>query len=694
MSLVKIIALPGICKVDSDYSAGQQRGFNNSRVASGRYRDMNFARFVAGLPEKIAGWSTVLSSQMTGVPRGMKDWWDSSQDVHIAIGTNLKLYFYLASTNVFTDITPLRGILTGTLTNPYTTVVGKTITVNHTAHGLQTGDYVMLTASAAIGGVTVSGVFNPITRTDANNYTIQAISAPVTPTLPGGGSVTYTYYRITLTNPFTAVSGNLVTVTHANHGAVNNDFVTIGGATAIGGVTPSGEYQISQVTTNTYVITLSSAPSSPTLPGGGTPNFQYDINSGTADSIQQLGYGVGSYSGSQGYSQPTTSGIWNPARTWSIDSYGQQIIANPVNGGIYVWEHDIGGRAFPLYNAPSALAIFVTTERFLIALGVSTGTQMTIAWPDQNDDTNWTTTPGNTANSGRTIQGGGYFVGGIKVRDGVNLMFSNTRCFTLTYTGDNNVYANDTVGEGAGLIGPLGVCELGGVAYWWGDTDFWTWNGAVLPLPSDDVRDYVFRNMNFTQRAKFVAATNRRKKEIWFFYCSAASMEIDSYVIFHLDQQVWSIGGRAANGYTGTALQRTCWIDQGLSPNPIACDASGFMYNHEVGADANGAPMDSYLVFDPIDIANGDRAMDIMGFITDFERQTGAVSVSLLTRYYPNDPDTVDGPFAVADNDTNPIIDTRSDGKMAGFKIESNVLGGDYRLGVARVDVQPAGARR
>jgi len=660
--------------------------YNNGKMNIGRFTDMNKARFIAGMPEKIGGWTLAQSTALTGVPRGMHDWRDNNANIYVGIGTNEKLYYYSVASSSSTDITPWRSILTGILTNPLnSTANSTTITVNHTAHGLSTGDYVMLTSSAAIavGDITVSGVFNPITKVNANSYTVVVPSAAINTENGVGGTVTYVYYRITLSSPFaTTINSPTVTVTHNANGASSGDFVTISGGSAVGGLTLAGEYVISNATANTYQITASSNATS-TATGGGSPTFQYDISIGLVDTAFAYGYGIGGYSGSQGYGQASTTSTFELiARVWTLDNYGQQLLGTYNGGNIYIWDPTIGGRAYPLYNAPTGIsASFVTAERFPFALGA--GLPMELQWPDQNDYTNWTPTVTDTANA-RTLQSGSFLVAGTVVRDGVSMVFSNYAAYVFNYSGDNNVYDSTTSGVNCGLVGPLAMTVVGGAAYWMGYNEFWMWNGAVSPVGTDDIRDYVYQNINTLQLAKCVVKSNIAKKEVWFFYPSASSNEIDSYVIFHIDQACFSIG----------TLQRTSWVDRGLLANPMAADANGYLYNQESGTDANGVAIDSWVTFSPMDVSKGDKRMDLFTFIPDFERQTGNVNLTVNTQTYPQDTPTAVGPFTIAANDTTPRIDLRIGAKLVGYTLESNVLGGDWRIGVPRVEVQPAGARR
>ena len=678
----------GVCKVDSVYSNTLKQAYTSVGPGVGRYTDMLGARFVAGKAEKKGGYIQWLTQALSGVCRGIKDWRDFSQNLYCGFGTNTKLYVYSNSITTLLNITPLRAINTGVLTNPITTNGTTTVSIAHTSHGLVSGDYVQLTAASAVNGVTVANTYF-VTVTDSNNYTITVSTAASGSTSGAGGSTSYTYYRVTLSSsPFATTSGSpIVTVTHASHNALIGDTVIISGASAVGGLTLSGSYVILSTTTNTYTIMASSNAGSTTT-GGGTPNVQYEINIGFTSNGSGSGYGVGTYgNGTYGTAQASSAYITN-ARIWSLDNYGQQLLASPYNGTIYIWDPTTyasnNGRAYPMYNAPSSgvLAMFVTPERFVFALGNSSSA-LQISWPDQNNYNNWTPLPTNTSNA-RTLQIGSFLVGGVAVRDGTSLVLTNNCCYSFNYSGDSFIYDSTASGRNSGLIAPLAISTFGGNAYWMGPNEFWIWNGTVNPLPSDDIRDYVFGNLTNSQATKCFSVTNVAKKEVTFYYPGFGNTEISNSVTYHVDQQIWSIDTKT----------RTSQVDATLFSHPISTDAYGNVYQEEYGNDANGAPLDSYVVFSPTSISKGDRHCDIMGFLPDFERQTGACTLSILTQSYPEDPQTVAGTYTLGASDSTPLIDTRIGSTLVGYKIESNVLGGDYRLGLCQADVNVAGARR
>lgn len=681
MPLVPIYLVPGVCKSTTDYSAGKIAGGINGRMAAGRVTDANHIRWVAGFPEKIGGWVVVDLPRMVGVPRALRQW--RSQDGHALMGIGTDSHLYAFHEGDLLDITPLRTIETGTLTNAISTTSGSAVvSIADAAQTLEDGDHVFLSAASAVGGITLDGWYTVLHRSGTGydiTYTVAAGSSAG----PGGGSIAYEYPRTTLTDPFTTTAGlTTVNVEDTAHGAADGDWVVFSGASAVGGITLDGEYELTVVDADNYTVEAATPAITTAGPGGGSVSVVYLIEVPRQNEIAGVAYGTGPY-GIGAYQQarfvpPTT------IPGWTLAAYGALLLANPISGSIYIYDHVAGGRAYPMLNAPAEVqAIIVTPERFVVALGVGDNL-LRIAWADQDDFTVWTATPTNTANEGRILQGGSYFIGGAPVVNGASLIVTNRACFQMLYTGDAEVYNTPVTSDNAGLISPWAIIEQGGVVYWMSDREFWMWNGAVQAMPSDDIRDYVFNGINRSALGKCFAGLNRQHREVWFFYPSASSTEIDSYVIWSIAEQCWSIG----------TMDRTTWQDSELFSTPLACSADGLLFQQETGWDDNTLPLTATMFMPPVDVSNGDRNLDIFGFIPDFQYQTGNLSLNVLTRFYPEDSNTVDGPYTLTDNDTTPRLDLRSDGKMAGFELESAVVGGSFRLAQIRFDAQPAGARR
>lgn len=172
--------------------------------------------------------------------------------------------------------------------------------------------------------------------------------------LENGGAyydITPTQTVHTLTNPFATVSGSAtVTVTDATGGYVNNNFVTFTGATAVGGLTISGEFQITYFSGTTYTITFTSAATS-TATGGGTVYAVYQINPGSATVLPLSGWGSGPWgSGTWGTSASSAEAL----RIWNQFNFGEDLLYGPRGGPLYYWDATIG------YLAPTVTMTIAT----------------------------------------------------------------------------------------------------------------------------------------------------------------------------------------------------------------------------------------------------------------------------------------------------------------------------------------------
>jgi hypothetical protein len=165
------------------------------------------------------------------------------------------------------------------------------------------------------------------------------------------------YYDITpiretvvLTDPFnTTNNSTTVLVTDTSHGCVTGDFVTFSGATAVGGLTLNGEFQVTVLTANTYNITAASQATSTAGPGGGTVTAVYQINVGPAIPVPLVGWGAGSWGSPPAVAPPSTVGSWgygrdstSALRLWNQINYGQDLVYGPRGGAIYYWTANNG----------------------------------------------------------------------------------------------------------------------------------------------------------------------------------------------------------------------------------------------------------------------------------------------------------------------------------------------------------------
>jgi hypothetical protein len=640
------------------------------------------------LPEKRGGRELFDEgiSAFVGTCRGALQWEDNHSNKRLAFGTSSKLYVY--ENAALYDITPLRRLTTGTLNGPLTTTLGSSIvTVFDTVHLLHVNDWVQLVASAPVGGLTIAGVYLVQTVIDADHYTIDA-GTQATSAGTGGGTLTYTYYHLLLgPNPLSTTAGSPnVVVSHPNNGAAEKDVVIISGATPVGGLTIAGEYTITSVHTNDYTIQAASNATSTATGGGSNVRVQLELAGGLDTAADYHGYGLGRY-GLGTYGTLRTGTIRLDLRTWHLDAYGEWLLANPNGGGIYKWDpntKNLNIRAVELYGAPTQCeGMFVTPERYITALGTD-GVKLKLRWADQLDPTDWLTSESNTANEDRRIQGGSRLITGRVIRNGVNLLWTDTQAFTHQWRTDDLIFTTLGLGNGTGIWGPHAGCVMGEAGYWVGDGAFWSWDGGLKQLPSDDIREWFFKNVDRRQRTKVFMGPYASQNELIILYQELNQSEINRYLIYNVLTSVWTPGFATI----------TTWLDRELFDCPISFLPNGLILYEEYtdGDDYDGSPIDSYIEAGQTDIQDGNLHMDVVGFWPDIQYQQGPLILRVQLRP-ENAQDTVvsAGPFTL--NQAGEHVDLRESGQAVGYRIESNVQGGDWRLGVCRADVQPGGAR-
>jgi hypothetical protein len=398
------------------------------------------------------------------------------------------------------------------------------------------------------------------------------------------------------------------------------------------------------------------------------------FTTGITDATLKTGYGYGTYgSYSYGVARPDLGGLI-PATTWSMDSWGEYLVAcSNADGQLLEWQlgFTTPTKAIAIVNAPTSCeAVMTTAERFVFALGAS-GNPRKVSWCDQENNTVWTPSATNQAGDFE-INSVGSLKCGKRVR-GINLLFTDVDVHVATYIGLPYVYSFEKAGSGCGVISSQAVAAIDTAAIWMSKSGFWVYDGYVKPLVSD-VGDYIFQNINYNQSSKVYAVHNSKYGEIIWFYPSSASNENDSYVSYNYREGHWAIGSLARNAGT----------DRGVFTYPLMISSDGYIYEHEVGYAYDGSV--PYAESGPYEIGNGDNIMSVRRVIPD-EQTLGEVLVSFKTRMYPMATETTYGPYPAAQP-----TDVRFAARQVKVRYTGNVLE-DWRVGVNRFDVVAMGKR-
>lgn len=639
MPFTKLQFKPGIVREVTSYTN------------EGGWHDCDKVRFQKGFPEKIGGWQKQSTKSFLGTCRALHTWVTLSLDQLIGLGTNLK--YYINQGGDYADITPLRE-------------------------------------TTAVGAVT-----------------------------------------------FTATNGSArLLVADVNHGAVINDFVTFSGAVSLGGNITAGvlnqEYQIVEiVNTNSYYVearqagttigditvdgqlvpTPVLANSSDVGNGGAFVVAAYQINTGLDTSIRGSGWGAGPWSRGGWGSSSTASLDSNTLRIWTHDNFGEDLIMNVRDGGIYYWDatSTLSSRAVNITSLAGAKAaptvarqvLVSDRDRHIIAFGCdpegTPGVQdpLTIRFSDSESVTDWSATATNTAGEIRLGSGSGI-ISAVETRQQI-LVFTDTTLYGMQFLGPPFTFGVSTLSENITVAGPCAAVAVDDTVFWMGRAEFYIYNGAVQRLPCM-VREYIFNHLNQGQIEKVQAALNTESSEVWWFYPSEDSEEVDRYVVYNYLEEVWYFG----------EMGRTAWEDRGIFDYPIAANTDGYLYEHEIGFDDGttnpASPIEAFIQSSPMDLEDGDSFVYMRRMIPDvsFLNSTNALPEVNLTMNVRNVPDGTyfDSTTAGFVSTQRATVDQRTEilyfrlrGRQMSFRIASDQIGTTWRLGSPRLELRSDGRR-
>ena len=555
-----------------------------------------------------------------------------------------------------------------------------------------------------------------------------------------------TFYDITplgtaLTScTYTSTTGSAtVTINKTAHGLNPGDLIIFTSVTTPGSPTTSfvaadfttNTFEIQTVpTTGTFTITMPVAESGTGVTAGGTITTTPYVFVGPILSTFGYGWGAGAWGISTWNTPRTTSNTDIDAASWSLDNFGELLIATVKNGSTFKWDPSAGTgvstRATIITGNPTASVLTRVSDRdrHLIHFGTETtiGTPATqdpmfIRFSDQEDIEVYEPTSTNTAGTFR-IDNGSTIVAAVKGKDYM-LIITDEAAYTMQFVGPPFTFSIRQVGSNCGCIGQHAAVFVDGAVYWMGDSgNFFVFDGTVKTLPSS-VEDFVFTTggdslgINYVQGDIVFAGHNSLYTEINWFYAKAGSTQIDRVVSYNYEAKTWT---------TGT-LSRTTYEDAHVFDNPTATkyietltpniptingvsNGGSYVFEHEVGVNEvfNLTSTSTTSVAISAFVRSGDFDLDIDGdgeyfikirrFIPDFKYLEGNTKVTLFFRAYPADTtsalgETTVGPFTITS--TTDKIDTRARGRLASIKIENDALNDNWRYGIFRVDIQPDG---
>jgi hypothetical protein len=470
-------------------------GFNKQLTetqAEGQWVDGDNVRFRYGSPEKIGGWQQLSNVKITGAARAMHHIVNSSGIKYSIIGTNRILYAY--SGGVFYDIHPIRD--TTTLTNAFTTTNGSpTVTITFSSgHSLNPGDIILLDNFTAITNSNFSA-------SDFDDKKFMVTSTPtnvtLTITMPsnetGSGATTsggirvQSYYPVGPAEQLPGFGWGLASwggevsnpQTTTLNGALLDDANGTGGSGSSITLTSSTGFP----TTGTNFIKVGTEEISYTGVSGNDLTGITRAVRGTTRAAHSDGATVTNTSDFVAWGEAASGDLVIDPGLWSIDNFGNKIIALIHNKQVFEWNADAANanatRATIISGAPTASRdmIVSTPDRHLVFFGTettigtpSTQDQMFIRFSDQENINSYTPTATNTAGTQR-LADGSRIMGAVRGRDAI-YVWTDTALFTQRFIGPPFTFGFAQVGTNCGLIGQNAAVEVDGAAYWFSENGF------------------------------------------------------------------------------------------------------------------------------------------------------------------------------------------------------------------------------
>jgi hypothetical protein len=376
---------------------------------------------------------------------------------------------------------------------------------------------------------------------------------------------------------FTVTIASPAVLTFATYTPANNDAVVLSTTGALPtGLTAGIGY---------YVINASGSTCNLSLTLGGAAINTSGSQSGT--------HSVSLIEAPTGWDTSSDTPIFLPQRDWWFDNFNNSLYANirssqvGIGGPIYYWDRQataspttsLNTRAVLLSSVAGADSVPTTVGQILVSQNdghlLAFGAQpfdgsstdydpLLIRWASQDEPYFWNpagTTPNGlpTSASFLRVSRGSRIVRALPTRQEI-VVLTDTHVYSLQFLGTVEIFGLQELSDNISIISPRAVIAANNIVFWMGTDKFYVYDGRVQVLPCT-IREHIFKNINLAQNDQIICGTNESYNEVWWFYCSADSDEIDSYAIYNYLEQIW---------YYGT-MQRTAWLDKAASGKPLAC---------------------------------------------------------------------------------------------------------------------------
>ena len=691
----------------------------------GGFVDCDKIRFRLGTPEKMGGWSKYSASTYEGTARRLHNWVALDGSDFLGIGTELK--YYIEEGQTFTDITPIRNTTSAGDVTFGATNGSTTITVTDPAHGANENDFVVFSGAASLGGNITAAVLNKeykiVNLVSSNAYEITAsLAANGSDSGNGGSSVVGVYQLNTGLNTTVGGTGwgagqwsgttSSALSTTLNEALDNSETAVdvvdeTGMNTANDVILVGNELMLVSATTDDNTMTVARGHSGTTATTHDNGSLVRLATGNALATDDFVGWG-------------SAASITVPGaqiRLWSHDNFGEDLIINPRNGGLFYWDRSGGLGARAIEVTASGLSgtrtsvpqickqiIVSDSDRHIIAFGCDglgttvgatqgSGVQdpLLIRFSSQENPVDWFPTTTNTAGDLR-LGGGSEFVQAVETKQEI-LVFTNKSLHSMKFIGPPFTFGIRELSKNITIMSPASAIAVDDSVYWMGVDTFYIYSGGATKQIPCSVKDKVFLSFNLEEKDKVHVGVNSEFSEIMWFYPSGDVTEVNSYVTYNYAENIWYFGN----------LARQAWMDRGIRNLPVAT-GDQYLYNHEVGYDDDGSAMTSFVESAPMKFTQDEKFSFVNQIIPDvnFNGSTSinpSVNFTIKAQNYSGSGITQTSTGSAQRSSTSPVevytekLDFRVRGRTFALRLESTGLGTKYKLGTPQVNIKEDGRR-
>ncbi len=514
---------------------------------------------------------------------------------------------------------------------------------------------------------------------------------------------------VTLANVFGTSSGSTrVCCSDAGHGRAVGDYVLFTSSAAFNAVSLQGNTYpvISVESANVFTISVTDAANA-TGSDVGSATFKYYIPTGNSVAAAGLGYGAAKYqatvcaSQTRAWNQPASagsSGIVFDITQWSLDNWGEDVVANRKGSNIFYFDSDastIPTRATSVTTSPiqSNSIIVSPNDRHLVCLGTNeyavdatvsgTFNPMLVRWSDQDDRTNWVPSVSSTAGE-VVLTDGTKIMGAVRSKTAINIWTDNS-LWLMEFAGPPFTFRFTQAGTNCGMVGQHAGVDFGGITYWMGYDNFHRFTGQVEDVRCT-VRRFIFDDINRDYYTKVFAGINSEFNEIIWLYPSGDNTECDKYVIYNPIDDYWIYG----------EMIFTTFADKEVFGNTITTGvtvAGNNIYNNEPidVFTGSGETITSFVESGDFDIEDGNAIMFMNRIIPDYDLSGGKIKMKFTTKQYPESTESITKEFDITN--TTEKVNFRSRGRQAKVRVSCDSNNASWRWGSIRLGIQGDGGR-